>query len=514
MTPSAPSKRALDRWLFPLLLVCVCFGVYANSFTGSFVATDHIRWEERAWARGRSVTSMFRELLTPGRDAFYRPIPYMLYVIDYHLWGANPIGFHITNTVLHGAAGVLVYFLAAAILGYGLAPLAVALLFAVHPIHTEAVSYIAGRTDVMLGIFFALSLLLYIGFRRSDGKAGHLLYAGSVLAFILALFCKEAAVALPLVLLLYDVYFSAGSKGKGLWKRLLPPLGPPVAIGLLYVAVAATTGLGKAFTFNRFGLGLQALTAIRALYRYLHLLLLPVDLSFAPDFPWSESFSEPNALLPLISVILLLTVVFVTYRSSKVISFGLAWILVTILPISNLLAVTRFPRPLMAERYLYVPSIGFCVVAGSAIYGLMLRPRTAAGRRFSRGIGLTALGFVLVAYSSLTIGRNSDWQSQYSLATSTLEQNPNAVEARLVLADTYSEEGFHDKAEAEFRRALLDNPRSARAYLGLGIILGERGEYASAASHIKQAIALDPELADAYHSLGVVYCNMGMILPF
>jgi tetratricopeptide (TPR) repeat protein len=433
----------------------------------------------------------------------------MLSVIDYNVWGGSPVGFHITNTALHGVAAVLVYFVAAAILGYGLGPMIVALLFAVHPIHTEAVSYIAGRTDVTLGIFFLLSLLLYIGFRRSAGRAGHVLYAGSVLAFILALFSKEAAVALPLVLLLYDVYFRSGGTGLSLSKRLLPPLGPPLAIGLVYIVAGATTGLGEAFTVNRIGIGLQALTAVRALHRYVHQLLIPVNLSFAPDFPWSESFLQPHALFPLVSVLLLLIIVFVTYRRSKAISFGLAWIVITILPVSNLFAVTRFPVPLMAERYLYVPSIGFSIAVGTAVYSLVRRPGGVAGRGLVRGIGLATLGCLLAGYSSLTVARNRDWQSQYSLAAKTLEQNPKAFEARLVLAESYCDRGLHDKAVSEFRQALLENPSSARAYLGLGIALGEMDEYRAAVSYIKQAIALDPQLADAYHSLGVMYCNIG-----
>jgi len=511
LASQAWEKSNRYRWGCVLLLIAVSFGVYANSLTGSFVATDHVRWEDRPWARGMSMTSMFRELLIPDAGAFYRPIPYMVHVVDYHLWGATPMGFHITNTTLHAVVGVLVYFVAAAILGYGLAPLIVALLFATHPVHTEAVTYIAGRTDVTMGIFFLVSLLLYIRFRKSAGTSRHFLYAGSVLAFILALLCKEAAVALPLVLVLYEIYFGSGRTGKSLWKRLVPPLAPLVAIGLLYSVVASTTGLGEAFTLDRIGFGLQGLTAARALHRYSHLLLFPVNLSFTPDFPWSRSFSQPHALLPLISVVLLLITIFVTYRFSKVLSFGLAWVVVTILPISNLLAVTRFPVPLMAERYLYVPSIGFCMAVGAVIHSVAYRPaRVPRGGLYTK-IGLVSLTVLLVAYTSLAVRRNLDWRSQHSLAAKTLEQNPKAVEAHLVLADAYCEKGMYDKAIVEFRRALLRTPSSARAYLGLGITYGKKGEYGSAISEIRQAIALDPEFADAYHSLGAMYCHMGRI---
>lgn len=511
MPPQAWERSSKYRWGCVLLLIAVSFGVYANSLTGSFVATDHVRWEDMAWAQGMSMTSMFRELFIPDAGEFYRPIPYMLHVVDYHLWGTTPMRFHITNTTLHAVAGVLVYFVAVAILGYGLAPLIVALLFATHPVHTEAVTYIAGRTDVTMGVFFLVSLLLYIRFRKSAGKSRHFLYAGSVLAFLLALLCKEAAVALPLVLVLYDIYFRSGRTGKSVWKRLVPPLAPPVAIGLLYLVAASTTGLGEAFTLNRIGFGLQGLTAARALHRYFHLLLFPVNLSFTPDFPWSKSFSQPHALLPLISVVMLLVIIFVTYRFSKVLSFGLAWVAVTVLPISNLLAVTRFPVPLMAERYLYVPSIGFCMAVGAVICSVAYRPaRVPRGGLYTK-IGLASLVLLLVAYSSLVVRRNRDWRSQDSLATKTLEQNPEAVEAHLVLADVYCEDGMYDEAIVEFRRALRRTPGSARAYLGLGITYGKKGEYGSAISQIQQAIALDPEFADAYHSLGAIYCHMGRI---
>lgn len=470
---------------------------------------DRIRWSDTSWVEGSPTLSVIRRIFTPTEDEFYRPIPQVLHVVDYHLWGLDPTGFHATNISLHIIAVLLAYLVGLELFRDAFAPLVTALVFATHPVHTEAVTFIAGRTDGAMGLFFFLSFFLYIRFRRSAGQPNYVLYAGAVFSFVLALMSKEAAIALPLILVLYEIYFRRLHTGESVWRKLAYSCGPAISLGVLYLLIRFPSAAWRFLIASRIGLGRQALTAVRAFYRYWDSLLLPTDLCLAPEFPWSRSFSQPDALFPLIAFTLFVAAIFLAYRFSRILSFGLAWILVSILPISNLLSISR--GPLMAERYLYVPSMGFCLVIGSVIHSICNLPPVVPRARLYRTVGLAASVALLVAYSFLTVRRNQDWSSQYVLAATTVEQSPQSPEPHIVLGETYFDKEMYDEAVREFNEALTLHPRSPGAYHNLGIAYARKGEYENAIRVIKEAVAQRPGSALFRSNLALIYCELGRL---
>ncbi|MDH3935854.1 MAG: phospholipid carrier-dependent glycosyltransferase [candidate division Zixibacteria bacterium] len=331
-------------WACILLLLLVSFGVYANSLTGAFLSADLLRWQDTSWVDDTDFATLISRLFVPSGGQ-YRPIPYTLNVIDYYLWGANSTGFHVTNVALNCTAVLLVFFVVFRLLTNRLTALVAAILFATHPVHTEAVAYIAGRTDVIMAVFFLASLVFYMKFRKPDGVGSYRHYWAAIVCFLLALMSKEAAISAPLIWLTYEIYFRPRPQGEGWISKFIYPLAPAVVIGVIYLGAQGMAGAASSLMSKQVGWGVQALTMTRTYSEHIWKLLLPYDLNYALifDFNWSRSLNDPPTAGPMLLVVLLLAAVVWLWRRSRLLSFGIAWVILSLLPISNLVALEEGP---------------------------------------------------------------------------------------------------------------------------------------------------------------------------
>jgi signal peptidase I len=466
------------NWLHLLILAAISFAIYANSIPGSFVVDDFERWQSTAWIDGRPLATVIGRSLNPTGATLYRPVPQALHAIDYRLWGTDASGFHVTNIILHTLAGWLVYLIGLTLLKKRAPAMIGALLFATHPVHTEAVTYIAGRTDLTVALFALLSFLLFLKARPPEGKPRPLIYAGSLGAFLLALMSKESAVAFPLVLVVHYLCFTRGN-GKGLWRGLVLPVAPYVVLVIAYLGMRFAFADGVGAEVERVGPWIRMLTAVRTFGDYLKVLVFPADLSLRLDYPWSESFSQPGTLFQAITSAGFLSLTVWAFRKARTLSFGLLWIAICLLPVSNALAVTS--KPLFAERFLYLPSAGFCFALGYLIGRLVPSAGIGrVGRRSALGAPLIVTSIVL-AYSLLTVQRNRDWLSPIVFSRKTLQQNPESASARML------------------------------AHCNRGVACEDRGDYAGAIDQYKRAIASDARAFAAYRRLAAIYLDMGMV---
>lgn len=499
-------------WRHLLILAAISFAIYTNSIPGSFVMDDHERWESTAWIEGRPLGSVIGEFFTPGRAQLYRPVPYTLHAIDYHLWGTNASGFHITNIILHALVACLVYLVGLSVLKKRAPVFIAALLFATHPIHTEAVTYIAGRTDLAMTLFALLSFLLYLKARHPFGRPGYLLYAGSLGAFILALMSKEAAVALPLILILHHFYFRPEG-GRRIWRALVLPVAPYVILVIVYVGMRFAAGGGPGVNVREVGFPIQILTALRAFSDYLKALGFPANPALVLDFSWSKTFSEPGTLVPLAVTLGFLALTVWTFRAARTVSFGLAWIALSILPISNAFAVTA--KPLFAERFLYLPSVGFCLALGYLASRLAPIPWFGPAGKRRALTGAAIVTAVVLAYSFLTLRRNQDWISPIVFSRKTLRQNPKSPSARMLAycnrGAAYEELGRYADAAAEYRRAIELDVTALAAYRRLAAIYLGAGMVDDAISVCRQALTVDPRQVEPRVYLGNAYLRKGML---
>ncbi|MFQ5656748.1 MAG: tetratricopeptide repeat protein [Candidatus Methylomirabilales bacterium] len=437
---------------------------------------------------------------------YYRPVMELSFYFDRTLWGKNPVAFHITNILFHTLNTLLVFALASSLIGGRVIPLLAGLFFAVHPVHTESVDLIQGRSDLLTSLFFLSSLILFIQFvHRSTEKGSPFLYAASLVTCILALLTKEMAATLPLMLLLYSILFRKPAQIRGRsvspWLLCAPFF---VLLGLyLWLRVSI---LGVPSIPANLGSPLlpRLLLIPETFTTYIKLLIWPFSLTFLHSLPSPHSPSDPRFFLPLTLFSFLITGAALLYRWSKEASFGALWIFIALLPVSNLVPIEGF---VLAERYLYIPSVGFTIL-GALVAGRALRSDIPT---WGKGLVGVTIGAILIVFSSATIWRNNQWSDQLGIYQEMVEASPNSSFAHNNLALQYLERGKVDEAIVHLKRAVALDPNYAIAHNNLGVAHFRKGLPAEAAQAYRRAIQLNPRYAEAYNNLGVLFEESGRI---
>jgi len=488
----------------------LAFLVFMNSLWNGFVYDDLTFIEENP-AIGH--LSDLRAILAAGYwpdrlDLLYRPLVIFSYALNYAVAGLNPFSYHLVNVLLHGGNSALVYHLFVMLFkARGLA-LGAAVAFALHPIHTEAVAYTLGRADLLASVFLLLSWWWYLKWDEAPVRAKTLWLTASVAAFGLALLSKEHAVILPGLLILTDLLRTPeGGLPRSRIMRvrcltayvwyLLPLAGYCVVRvlvlgGLISARVSwLANPLGQADTWTR------SLTAIKILGKYLWLLLVPVRLSSDYSYnqiPVSSSLFEPAVLVALLALLAILALAVWNWRRRSVISMGVAIFAIAILPVSHLL----FPMgTIMAERVLYLPSLGFCLLLAGTVTALAARPRWSL-------VAVGAFGLLLLGYGGRTVLRNWDWRSNLAIFTAAARTSPNSADAHAYLGDTLLEGRDLSGARREFERSLEMYPTYSKALIGIGLVLEKQGQ-------IDEAIRVYQKIEKGKRYYGRARLNIGFL---
>ena len=495
-------------------LVCY-FNCLDNSFLrmddyGLVVENSYIRYLRNIPA---SFTSFHRGV--------YRPLREISYTLDYYLFGVNPAGYHFTNLLLHIFNAILLYFIVNSALRRQTVSLFTALLFTVHPVLTEPVTWISCRKDVLFTFFFLLSLFLYT---HQTGRRKKLYYFGSFISFLLSLLAKEMAITLPLILVLYDYCFKPERRKQTLIYKVKRYYWPFFLVALLCGLAFLPLSSAQQRPYEQYGgRYLLLLTMPRVVLHYIKLLFFPIKLCPAYMFPISHSLFE----LPVLASTGLLLCLFIfmirIYRYSKPIFFSLWWFFITLIPASNLIVALNNP---VAERHLYLPSIGFSLLV-ALVFGRMsklkpddtgnyiirtgvVRERMALGwlsADFFRKVATILFILVLILYSLRTILRNNDWQEDLTLWSKTAEDFPNHWLAHYNVGNEYQRMGKLDEAIGKYKTALSIRPNYADAHNNLGIVYAAKGRDNEAISEFKKAIDLGRVgvVSQAHYNLGLTY---------
>jgi tetratricopeptide (TPR) repeat protein len=471
-------------------------------------------------------------LVAGGR---YRPFTLVLFAVEYQLFGANPTISHLINALLFGATCGLLYLLLVRILrsrGESMAlvvGLLTTLLFASHPIHTEVVANIKGRDEIMallgsLGaLYFALSYL-------QQKKAVSILW--SVLCFFVALLSKENAITFLAVVPL-TFYFFTKARGKEIAMAVMPLL----VTAVVFLAIR-TSVLGFTFsepslelmnnpfvkiegnTYKAFTASEKLSTVTYSMGKYLQLLFVPAPLThdYYPRhidlMPWSDW----RVLLSLLAYVGLLVLAFIGFRRKAVYSYAILFFLATFSIVSNVL----FPVGVhMAERLIYMPSVGFCLAAGWLFYYIMVRNKKAPHppRRFYPAIGIVAI--IALIFSSMTILRNQVWKDNYTLFTTDIKTSQNSAKLRNAVGGELTAQAAKlpegnarrtqmlEEAVGHLKKAQELHPNYKNAYLLLGNALNYLKRYDESIQNYQRALDLDPGYADATKNLGITYTQAG-----
>lgn len=428
---------------------------------------------------------------------FYRPLYSLLNIADYKTGGGKPFAFHVTNTSLHAGVAVLACILIFMISKNIYVAGAAGLLFALHPVQTQAVTYIAGRADPMYAFFALMAIVLFL--KHIKGPGNLLAYSLSLISFVFALLSKEAAAITPFLALL--CIYAVSEKGDGKTKKALLALVPFFIILVIYIGLRATVLNFSKNTFSTLSvptlpLYIRTLTACKAIFLYFKLLLFPVGFHLEIFFPPAVSLMERSTFAAVTGVIFIVAGLFYISKRNKIIFFALCWFFLALLPVLNLFPINA---P-VAVHWLYLPSIGFFFALTLAVWGSLKNKPVF--------IFVTIFAVIAMILGILTYNKNKEWRNEETLYTSII---PSAQTPRLYvnLGNIFTKKGEFDKAITYYRKALQIAPGQTEAYSNLGYIYDQKKEYGKAVEVLELAVKLSPKLTNAHINLAVTYAHMG-----
>ncbi|MDB4349740.1 tetratricopeptide repeat protein [Omnitrophica bacterium] len=482
------------------LIILLGLAVYANSLDGEFLWDDLHLIEENVhikdWSNISDIFTKDTRGVSGGRTFYHRPIQMLTYMVDHFLWGLNVNGYHLTNILLHIMAALCLYWLINILYSDRALSLITSALFVVHPVHTEAVAYISGRTDPLAAFFILLCIISYMKHLASKGAGA---YSIMLLSYALALLSRESSLVLPLLLFLcYYSFFGINTSILATEKRVAhKQLLPILAITFIYIFLRFTV-LSSLLPDTSTNATLFKRTPgfFAAIIDYIRILFLPVDLHMEYG---NKLFSiiDPKVILGVSISSLLLVYAFKKKSSDSLVSFSICWFFMALLPVSNIYPVGAY----MAEHWLYLPSIGFFLILAKSLLRLY---RTERFKIVAVGLLIVLLTF----YSYLTVKQNSYWREPITFYKRTLRYAPKSWKTYNNLGMVYSSMDNNRDAVRMFEKAIEVNPKNVEAYYSLGHIYYNTDRMQEAISQFKKAIEIDPEHVRAYNSLGVVHASI------
>ena len=419
---------------------------------------------------------------------YYRPAVTLTFFLDLLLWGLNPFGFHLTNVLAHTLTSVCVFGLARRVTREAPVAVAAGVVFAVHPVHSESVAFVSGRTDVLAALFSVAALLAHARWLEGGGRRWRLL---SLAAFAVAVLSKEAAVVVPALLALWDGLVRRDLRGRGALGLAAARYAPhgTVLAGYVLARRAALGHLVQSVEAPWADGVSRLLTSLRITARYARIALIPYPENLYYGIPVDSSPPDARWWLAMILLVALLALTIVAAARWPVAGFGALWFWIALVPPVgvNLLPV---PSAIMAERFLYLPSVGASLLSGLALVRLVgeVRGRNA-GMPAARA---SAAALVLLALSVLTLWRNEAWKDEFRLNTRLVETSPEMPLPHYNLGLTYLRQGNVILSHLHLRAADARSPENAWILASLGFVETLLGEADAGVRRAARAAALAP----------------------
>jgi protein O-mannosyl-transferase len=510
--PATRSRRAsvvLAALRLCVLLMVVAVMPYLNAIGANFAFDDepHIR-TNTAVTGGVDMWRIFATPLPPGD--LYRPLTVLTYALNEQFTPAWAPAFHIVNLGLHTLVTLLVFILARRLFGSATVASIAALLFAVHPVHTEAVTNIVGRAELLAALFGLGALVATTAAldARSDGHR-RACEAVSVLAFGLALLSKESALTLLVLIPLVRVAGNGVPLVRGIWGELRSGMWIPYALcAAVFLAlrfhvvhalpIAPIQPLDNVLAFVPWQVRIRS--ALGVLWDYFGLLNVPVVLAADYSYyqvPIINTWFDPRGLAGLG---LLVVAIVAALRSRRpALTFAMLFPFVALSLTSNVLFSIGTVK---AERLLYLPSVGWSLVVAFVAAALLERPRY-------RAVTTVALVLLVAGYTARTWTRNWDWQDNRALYRSMAHSAPDSAKSRYNYGVLLQRENNDEAAVVEFQRALELYPWSEGSAFGIGLAFDRKGATAKAIEWYRKALDIDSGYDKAHNNLCRLYLSTG-----
>ena len=511
------AQRRTDIFCIALVII-LGIALYANAFSNNFVYDDQVTVQKNTFIRDWGNVSKFfsRDYYFRSEEYSFRPLVTLTYFLDYSFWKIDPRGYHLSNLIFHLLCSITVYLIGKKLLASRTAALLASVIFVVHPAQVEAVAGISFREDLLCAFFFFLSLLLYIKSERKN----KIFLSLSKLSFALALLSKEMAVSFPLVIIAYEIIIRR--------RKLKVLFRPPV---LSFFAIAAIYALARLFLLYQrrslpaapeFGnLLTRILIVFKGVGLYGKLLFFPLKLTVEypdplPPLAWS------NYLIPAA----FLTVGFILaawIRSPKgsAAKFGIAFLFLALLPVLNIIPAAR----LGAERFLYLPILGFCLWAAD-VFNRLLNFRPPVVRGLSKTLSevegspaenisskaiIASVGLVIIFWGVGTISQNRVWRNNLTLFSRAVQVSPKSSRAHHGLGNEYFRIGRLNKAAEELKKAISIFSRDPLYFNSLGVVYGEMGRFEEALAQFQISARKNPGDPLVMMNLSTLYLRTGNI---
>ncbi len=497
-------KNRLKKKHLILLLIILTVSVYANSLFNRYAYDDyeflvdnpavHSLKNWPSYFTSSGSTSAFIKF------AHYRPLATLNFAAGYSLWGDNPFGFHLLSLIYHLINVILVFLLLTKLLTQDISAFWGAALFAVHPVQTEAVSWISSQGNLLALIFYLTAIIVFLKYleeqqqsqktRKPKGElflekrplplspprknfnwlADKLLNPSMKaifiisLCFLLAIFTKEMAITLPLILLLINFIYGDKTmrKPRSISLLLVPLI--IIAAGYLVVRTAVLQRVAMRGFWGGSPFGTM-LTMSVVIFRYLGLLIVPVKQRVLYDLPVFASLSW-QPLLAFSGLLAIGTVTFLLFKRNRAAAFGLLFFFITLLPVSNIIPITL----LIAERFLYFPILGLIIFGLALLDQFTGKPEDGGGVENIPNQLCFILASIILLFSAATFQRNRAWYDDLTLWTNNLKTSPKLAEVHFNLATALNRYQRYDEAARSYRRALALKPDYSRALENLAYL--------------------------------------------
>ena len=553
-TLSIASARSAGRFVAPIVLVALVILVFMPALDAGLVDWDD---DDLLFFNTRHRSLGFESLrwmFTTSFAGHYHPLTWLSYALDWGLWRLEWFGYHLTSVLLHAAAALVFYFVARRLFACATgrmndirsAPVVwsaawAAGLFALHPLRVESATWLAARSGVLGGLFYIIAVGCYLryavesnrpGFRTGFRSSKRMFYAAAVASCALSLLAKATAITLPLVLLILDAYPLgrwARRRRKGddinapqdktsddalravtddrlttvqqhqpptrIWLDKLPFF----ALSLIFVirAMIARQEGGVLYSLAEHGIPARLAQACYGLAFYVWKTLCPTGLGPLYEIPLREVLFGPMLWVSACVVVTLLFVVLVWRRRFPALPAALSVYVITLFPV---LGFVQSGPQLVADRYSYVPCLGFALLGGGSLLRL-LRSDSVRRHPNKRAALVLACILVLVGLSRMTFRQSDHWLSALHLWSYGVKVSPDSPVANTNYADALVRIGFLDDAARHYDRALSLNPRDVVALDHYARILERMNQPEAAMDHYIRALRLDPTRRTACLSL-------------
>ncbi len=472
------------------IAVFICF---SRTWENSFLKWDDTKYIlENPSTKGFSSTNI-KTILTTPYQGNYIPVTFLAFNIERSAFGDSPKVFITINILLHFANCILVFFLVILLSRNKITAFLCALLFAIHPLHVESVAWMAEQKDVLYAFFFFLSLICYIKYANSKKWKW---YVFSLLLMLLSAGSKTMGIVLPGIFIAYDFFIGR----KWFQPKILLEKIPFLLVGIVFVWAEMHAVRNHAENLHSFNLSLieRATVACYAVIRYVFLLIAPVHLSAYYPYPMSPGDPFPVWIWFFVPLLLGITFLIYYFRKNKSLVFSSLFF---ILNLSLVLQIFPVGDSMMADRFVYVASVGFFLLTAVFLQKLFQH------KKF-KTILITTTGVYFLFLGTTTFLRCEIWKNDETLWSDVISKYDHVPLAFINHGNILFEKGNTNDAISDYTKAIGCGYDTKDAFFNRGIVYMKKKDFQKAESDFTEVLKLNPKDPDALYDRVVSYINL------